>query len=71
VALKQALSLHHVREVLAVGEARIDRVLYRSGAKVEIVPQGYRVEAELFQNAAGVALSDHEAVAVRLRLSTR
>jgi hypothetical protein len=56
---------------LAVGEARIDRVLYRSGAKVEIVPQGYRVEAELFQNAAGVALSDHEAVAVRLRLSTR
>ena len=62
---KESLSLRDVREVLSVGQDRIDRILYRSEADVEIAPQSYQVESDLFRSTDGRPLSDHDAISVK------
>ena len=61
---KERFSLQDAREVLSVGRDRIDRILFRSGEGVEIVPLSYTVETELFRDSEGNPLSDHDAVSV-------
>jgi endonuclease/exonuclease/phosphatase family metal-dependent hydrolase len=43
---------------------RIDKILYRNGAGVVLVPRDYRVEGAKFVDAAGMQLSDHRPVSV-------
>lgn len=52
--------------VLSAGveEDCIDKILYRSGDRVTLMPQSYAVEIELFEDDHGGQLSDHEAVSV-------
>jgi hypothetical protein len=49
--------------VLSCGDERIDRVLFRSSATVELFATRWRVASE-FVDAQGFPLSDHRAVAV-------
>ena len=62
---KESLSLEDAREVLSVGQDRIDRILYRSGTEVQIVPLFYKVETAIFRDADRMPLSDHEAISVK------
>jgi endonuclease/exonuclease/phosphatase family metal-dependent hydrolase len=41
-------------------DGRIDKVLFRSGAAVRLVPIDYRVERDMFLDDAGAPLSDHD-----------
>ena len=68
---KETHSLLDAREVLSAGQDRIDRILYRNGEGVEIVPLSYTVESNMFRDGAGSALSDHEAVSVQFLFRTR
>jgi len=47
---------------LDIQEDRIDKILYRSGDRVTLIPASYAVEIELFEDENGEQLSDHEAV---------
>ncbi|MBT3271844.1 MAG: hypothetical protein HN368_01720 [Spirochaetales bacterium] len=51
-------------EFLKCGDDRIDRVMFRSGAGVELLPLSWKVERKLFVTESGKPLSDHDAVAV-------
>ncbi len=68
---KDSLAFRDAREDLAVEADRIDRILYRSGGEVEIVPLSYHVELELFRDGEGNPLSDHDAISVEFALRTR
>jgi endonuclease/exonuclease/phosphatase family metal-dependent hydrolase len=49
---------------LGCGEERIDRILFRSSARLSLIPLQYRVELERFSTRWGWPLSDHDAVSV-------
>ena len=68
---KEQFSLQDAREVLSVGRDRIDRILYRSGEGVHIVPVTYEVEQDLFRDTEGSPLSDHDAVSVEFLFRSR
>jgi hypothetical protein len=48
---------------------QIDKILYRSGGGVELSATAYQVENALFQDAAGLPLSDHFPVAAEFHFS--
>jgi hypothetical protein len=54
--------LTDVCRALNCGEERVDRILFRSSAELELIPRNYRVEVERFKNEQGGQLSDHQAV---------
>lgn len=54
--------LTDVCRALGCPEERVDRILFRSGGGLELIPRRYTVEVERFQNEDGEQLSDHEAV---------
>jgi hypothetical protein len=49
----------------------IDKFAYRSSDKLEILPLSHDFEREKFTYSGGLPLSDHEALAVRFRWTTR
>lgn len=53
-------------DALSCGDQRIDRVMYRSSAALTLQALSWQVDPS-FVDAAGQDLSDHKAVAVRLR----
>jgi len=60
-----------VADGLSSGECeRIDKIFFRSGGNVELRPFDYRVEHDLFLDAAGQPPSDHEPVSVHFAIST-
>ena len=64
--LKDGAGLTDSCEALACGdELRIDRVLYRSSAALEVWATEWRLD-ESFVDGEGAPLSDHEAVAVAI-----
>ncbi len=67
--LMAATGLGDSCRTLGCGDDRIDRVLYRSGTGVTIVPALWRLAPE-FKDAAGAELSDHKPVHVRLDWTT-
>lgn len=56
-----SLGLADVCEALRCGQSRLDRLLYRSSARVRLRARGWRI-ASGFRDASGRALSDHEPV---------
>ena len=64
--LLSTLSLSDVCRALGCGDERIDRVMFRSGAKVILEPLAWETPGG-FVDDDGVDLSDHEPVAVRFR----
>ena len=69
-AFLERTGLRDVWEALGTRDhARIDKFAFRSGGGVELMPLSGKYEAEKFRDAAGGALSDHEALAVRWRWS--
>ena len=51
-------------EFLKCPDERIDRVMFRSGAGVELRPVKWKVERDKFKTKTGIPLSDHKAVSV-------
>lgn len=57
-----------VSRVLDRWDGRIDKILFRSGPGVRLVPLDWRVEAAAFTGADGQALSDHAPVSASFRV---
>ncbi|MGE0145739.1 MAG: endonuclease/exonuclease/phosphatase family protein [Planctomycetota bacterium] len=65
-----ACSMHDVGRELGFDDHQIDRVLFRSGRRLELVPQEWRVATE-FVDDHGEPLSDHPGINVRFALRER
>ncbi len=50
------------RRELGIGGDRIDKILYRSGTDVTLIPVNYTVEYDHFKDSSGDQLSDHTAI---------
>lgn len=54
------------RVMMCADQGRLDRILYRDGARLRLAATAWRVARTDFLDAAGEPLSDHDPVAVRL-----
>ncbi|MFX0210866.1 MAG: endonuclease/exonuclease/phosphatase family protein [Candidatus Hodarchaeota archaeon] len=52
---------------LGIDDDRVDKIFYRSSDSINLTPESYTVETEVFANENGEPLSDHEAVSVLFR----